>query len=391
MRERSLGLKSMALVLASVCSCGDDASNPTEPSTLTGPVTAQDVSILFPLPAPPLRTSLIGAEESGTLGPLLPKEIYLELPYVDALLSNEATYPFLRVVSIRFDPCFPGLGEPCHAQIRLVMQPVTVSDDGEFLETLDAAIHTFYELPIDQWEGCLADVVGAREASSVEGEPVVGVHPALLTEGVEGAFMTSLREVLLRCAGQQNLTRVTFMGLENLGSRWRFGGYDISAGELVPMVVVGFDEEVVEQTFFNDDATGMTFLEATVSPASPSPDEFALFLSSTRLETSTEEERLDAFRALLRVENPTLNSPATVDCVTCHLAMPVRDFVERTYGLSGDGLEESFVSDVIGRTAAGTTHLRAFGYFEDKPSISQRTVNETSATVHYVNDNLVGK
>jgi hypothetical protein len=160
---------------------------------------AQDVSILFPLPAPPLRTSLIGAEESGTLGPLLPKEIYLELPYVDALLSNEATYPFLRVVSIRFDPCFPGLGEPCHAQIRLVMQPVTVSDDGEFLETLDAAIHTFYELPIDQWEGCLADVVGAREASSVEGEPVVGVHPALLTEGVEGAFMTSLREVLLRC------------------------------------------------------------------------------------------------------------------------------------------------------------------------------------------------
>lgn len=392
MRNTSFGLVALTLAalssLAASCSDDDPAVTP-EPSVLVEPVTAQDVSILFPLPRPSLRTSLIGAEEDGGRGPLLPKAFFLELPYVDAIMSNEVSYPFMRVVSVRFDPCFPGLGEPCIPQIRMVMQPITPSDDGESLKANDAAIHTFYQLPIDEWESCLADVVAAREASNVEGEAVVDVHPALAAEGVEGAFMGRLREVLTRCAGYQNLTRVTFMALENLGSRWRFGGYDVADGELVPIVLPGL-EDVVEQTFFNEDATGMTFLEATVSPASPSPDEFSLFINDVLRESSTEAERLDAYRRLLRVENPTMHSPATVDCVTCHLALPVRDYAERTYALSADGLEESFPSDVTGRTGAATTHLRAFGYFAKNPSISQRTVNETSATVAYVNENLVG-
>jgi hypothetical protein len=343
-----------------------------------------DVSFLFPLPsALGERTSLIAADESGPLGELLPQDIYLALPLVDAALTNLKSYPLLRVISIRLDPCFPGLGEPCQHQIRLVMQPVTIAVTGDVLVANDAAVHLFYVLEEDAWLAALREIVRARVRAGVSEPGVLGVHPALAAEGLNGDFMATVRWVLRHAAGRENLTRVTFMALEAAGVRWRFGGVDVTKEGLVPVPIAGLVSG--EQTFVNQDVDGMTFEDAAVSPPSPSPDAFEIFLHPELLAATTEAERAALYGAILRVEHPEKHSPATVDCVTCHLTAPVKTWVERTYGLTPSTADLYPTDGLQGATSAATNHVRAFGYFATSPAISQRTVNETAAVVAYVN------
>jgi hypothetical protein len=139
----------------------------------------------------------------------------------------------------------------------------------------------------------------------------------------------------------------------------------------------------------------VSFDQADVSPESTSADDFSLFLFPDQAAAATVEERSAAFAALLRVENPTRHSPATVDCVTCHIAPGTRAHAEQTYAMTAAGSADAFVSgdgaEPPGQTSFGTHNLRAFGIFGPDPAISQRVVNETDAVVAYVNQELVGR
>ncbi len=383
-----LALAATALLLA----CDEEEPAPV-PKTLEEPVGPHDVSVLFPLPAVlGQRTSLIGADATGTRGTLLPEATYDALPPVDAVLSNIQSYPLLRVVSARFDPCFPGLGEPCQNQIRLVMQPVTIDKAGEKLAANDAAVHLFYSLSREELEAVVRRVVDLRKASGIETDAgPLGVHPALLSEGVEGPFASGFRDALLQYAGDKNLVRVTFMALRGAADDWRFGGFDIVDGAMVPMEIPGLSG-TYEQSFVNADQAGTVFDKASITPESTSADDFSLFLYPAKVSAATLEARQAAYGALLRVENPERHSPATIDCVTCHIAPGTRAFAERELGFSAAGSPDAFASgdEPPGKTVFGTQMLRAFGVFRSEPAIAQRTVNETEAVVAYVNDQLVG-
>lgn len=378
----------MALLAASAC------SEETEgPKPLTSTVGLQDVSILYPLPSPiGKRTSLIGAAEHGALGALLPHETFEALPPLHTTVSNGANYDFLRVVGIRIDPCFPGLDVPseaeCKNQIRLIMQPVVISNETQRLTTLDLAIHLFYSLDRQELTTVLADVVALREASLVERDSgPLGVHPALASEGVEGPFAVGLRDILLAHAGEQNLTRVTFMGVEQVGQRWFFGGYDIDNGELIPIDIPLIHAE--EEKFSNQDLEGKSFENAFIFPPSPAEDDLTLFFDPTQAEAADEPSRLAAYDAALRIENPENNSPDTIDCATCHIANAARRAAERAFAFSAEGRPDAYRGPdgalPEGATIEATNHLRAFGYQDDKPGISQRVVNETTAVVDHVN------
>lgn len=365
------------------------------PTTLEEPVGVHDVSVLFALPEVlGQRTSMIGADVEGKRGVLFPLDLFSELPLVDVLLSNEQSYGLLRVVSARFDPCFPGLGEACQNQIRLVMQPVTLDPGGEHLVANDAAVHLFYSVTREELEAALRHVVELRRASGIDdGSAPLGVHPALAAEGVEGRFARGFRDALLTYAGEENLVRVTFMALEGASDEWRFGGYDIVDGKLVPLAIPGLTSS--DQSFVNADRSGVSFDQASVTPESTNADDFSIFLFPDTARAATADERTAAFAALLRIENPTRHSPNTVDCVTCHIAPGTRAHVEQTYAMTALGSPEAFVSpdgsEPAGSTPFGTHNLRAFGIFGFEPAISQRTVNETDAVVAYVNQELVGR
>ncbi len=381
-----------ALVPA-LLACGVETA-PDLPKTLEEPVGAYDVSVLFPLPEPGQQTSMIGADAVGARGVLLPRARYAELPLIDVALNNDQSYGLLRVVSARLDPCFPGLGEPCEAQIRLVLQPILPSPVGDGLVANDAAVHLFYSLSRDELEAALRLVVELRvRAGFGASDAPLGVHPALEREGVDGPFARGLRAALLTYAGEENLVRVTFMALEGFSDQWRFGGYDVVGGSLVPMQIPGIGS--TEQEFLNEDRTGAGFSGVKVAPPSSSADEFSLLLDPIAAAGATAEARAAAFGAALRVESPDRHSPASVDCVTCHVAAPARAFAERTFGLSAVGSPDQWVAAdgaaPEGATELPTNGLRAFGILGRAPAVSQRVANETAAVVALVNAEMVGR
>ncbi len=148
-----------------------DAPPASHPTKLTAEVGVDDVSFLYPLPELRLRLSLLGAKETGPRGPLLPQEVVRSLPPLDTLQTNDDLYYLVRVVSVRIDPCFPGLGvkeeRDCKNQIRLVMQPVVLEARGAGLTTMDLALHLFYTLGRDELAGFLHIVRSRKRASKV--------------------------------------------------------------------------------------------------------------------------------------------------------------------------------------------------------------------------------
>ena len=107
--------------------------------------------------------------------------------------------------------------------------------------------------------------------------------------------------------------------------------------------------------------------------------ELALVLNSATAQNTAPGDRQRAMDALTRVENPALESPDTVDCAACHLANRVRGHLQTTFSLSSSlsyaGTTEA--TRLIGGADRDNENLRAFGYFNDQPAISQRAANET--------------
>ncbi len=386
-------MKRALLVLSCVLAACDETE--AQPTTLDEPIGVFDVSLLYPIPgALAERTSLVGAAEVGAKGTLLPRDVYEQLPRVDLALPNQQSYDMMRVVAVRFDPCFPALREPCQNQIRVVMQPVVFHVSGEMLVASDDAIHLFYALTREQWVTAVRRVSDLGRAAGVGAEVgPLGVHPALSAEGVEGTFADGLRQVLLDNAGEQNLSRVTFMALGGFGDVWTFGGFDVDGGALVPMPIAGISQR--DQTFVNLDHEGVSFVDASIAPASTSADDLSLLLDPEAAAAATSDAVGLAYAAALRIESPDHHTPETVDCASCHVAMSARSWAEVSYALSAEGRPDAYRSEdgaiPAGATAYRTNHLRAFGHFGTLPSISQRVVNETAAVVAYVNREIVGR
>lgn len=384
-----------ALAAAFVFAVGCEGETQTPPGApiekLTTDVGTDDVSFLYPLTVPHAqRLELLGTTSKGSRGVLLPRALYDALPVLDVLSPNEDLYSLFRVVSVRIDPCFPGLGvvseSDCKNQVRLVAQPVLPLPESG-LTTTDVALHLFFTLSRAELSRLLGELVALREAGGVaaaarEGRP--GVHP-LLGQGLASPAAKKLRETLLGYVGASTLTRVTFMGLEQVGLGWRFGGFDVRDGKLVPFAIPSAETEV--QSFANRDVEGRTFEAAEAFPSTKSMAELSLFFDRKRLEAAPSEDLTRALGTLYRLENPKAHSPDTVDCVSCHVAQAAKSYAASVRPLVGGEAER--YREPKGEAPEGepyaTNQLRAFGYFGSRPSVSARVVNETAEVVAHVN------
>lgn len=398
MRATRLTSAGWALLVtsASIAAACSDASPPAlaePPPPITEALRPHDVSILYPLPEPHLRTTLLGTNSEGARGPLLPQRLYSALPTIEEFVEAGNTYALLRVVSARLDPCFPTLDESavdgCTPQLRLVFQPVLpVSVDEELvLTTVDAALHVFYRLSDEELDLTLRRVVAARQrALPNDTVSVLGPHPALLAEGPEGAFSKELTDALLDVAGEKNLTRITFMGVEGFGLIWRFGGFDVVGGELVPFAIPTVDDD--DQIFSNADDDGIDFEGAFALPDVRSSDDIRLLFDSKTALTASREAQLEAYGAALRIESPDFHNPDTIDCVSCHVAASAHAWAEDKLGIDPTTHESTYRNRrgelVGGGTVHRTNRLRAFGYFARDVAISQRTANETEAVMAFL-------
>ena len=231
-----------SLILAGLYLSGGMSLPPT-PIYAGNPLFAEDLSILFP----PLSSAaesglLISASTATSNGVVLPKSLFDRLPRLTFNIPEEAIYGSLRVVGARLDPCFPGVVAPstptpvCHAQLRLVVQPLDLNGDAGALyppsgqAESDTAMHLFYDLSDSQWRSLLVSIQALRVRNGLTDgfDPwVLGVHQGLKQKGLGSPYARELTALLLGVLDERNLSRVTFFLLRGRHS-WEFGGFSVS-------------------------------------------------------------------------------------------------------------------------------------------------------------------
>lgn len=381
-----------AAVLTAACSddpstgAADAAPTAADATPITGEPRAlvrHDVSVLWPLP-PAGQDSLLAATDSGLGGPLVPRARFdaIGLSVVKDLETADEEYAALRVVAIRFDPCFIHQwgGATCQAQIRLVLQAVDV-DGGT---TFDGALHALYNLTDAEFTVVASELraLTAAAPEQADAEAPLGVSPALVAQGTDGAYAQNLRALVLRHVGEGNLARLTFMTRTDArAGEWQFGGHAIierietGFGPPGPIEILGLDGATIQKASQNG-GEGFAF---EVMPGL-AEDVGLLGLDEVVLLARSAKDRADVEAWALAVQNPMQTSPDSTDCLSCHVGGHVTRVLEAADpGILPDGVVRG--PRVITTAEAEKDNLRAFGYFGATPYVSQRTANDTEFTL----------
>jgi hypothetical protein len=331
----------------------------------------------LPIPASPAAAGALGPTDAGSKGKLLTQAVYNEIPEFGVVPAEGLDYARMRAVGIRFDGCFPKPAG-CEAQIRIVMQPVT--DKGA---TLDSALHLFYTLAESELAEVVPELRRLRALAPEVQDAPLAVHAGLVAQGLDGAYGAALRELVLKYAGDQNLTRMTFFlrAPPTAFDEWFFGGFDRVAGKLQALDIVGVGK--VNQMVRREDLADGYQYELTPSPKVP--EDIDVLLTSEKAKAATAEARSAALAALARIENPQKGGPDKLSCAGCHVSTFVRETTRAKHGLDLATLPDAFQSsrDLTRTGGAATTvaSLRAFGYFDKQAMIGDRVINESAAVV----------
>ncbi len=351
-----------------------------------------DVSILYPLPTGMDLSGLIAVTETGVGGPLLPAAALARIPSLDRAAPNDITK--LRVLAVRFDPCFPGRDAtgpiPCRAQVRLVAQPMRPLSAGQLPGAADGAIHLHYEITNAELRALVARVLALRIAAGVADGAPFGLHPAL-TPALDTPFATGLKALLLANIGAGKLRRITFT--TRTAARqplWEFGGVNIdAAGAVTDLAHVGVTRppDGSPPVQLLNDQLGMRYV---VTPDSSWEGALTPLYVRTEIAAITTPVRTELTNKIHRLEHPSETSPESVDCVSCHIAMHLRHDATSawtTFDSTGQFTSPLPLTLPFPTIAGQRDRVRAFGYFEREPQVNQRVVNETAAAVDRFRNN----
>ncbi len=355
-------------------------------------LTTSDVSTLLPLPNRAEWPQLLAPTDRGLGGELLPRQAFGQLPNLVIGGNPHLIYQDqLRVVALRIDPCFQEGAAPlkCRRQIRLVWQPLEFPKDRARASAIDAAAHSFYDLSEQHWDTFLTELRELSATRSEASDVHLDLHPQIVKEGLGGVYWSQLRALILKYAGLQNLSRVTGMNVDPIGSLWIFSGIEVDQENYQRIRIPRVDRGA--QGFFIDPKELSEF-RAKINPY---PENQLAFLnlvadSKSRDPVMDRAELIEALNQANRLENPELENTGSVDCVSCHIAQSVRLWGERK------GLQKLFEVElrptrfdnpnVTKISASGfINRLRAFGYFLDEANVSRRTDNETQMVLQSVN------
>lgn len=311
----------------------------------------------------------------GAFGELLPAYASNKLPLMEPSLSRDIQAARFEVVAIRIDP----------PEIRLVWGIfLNFARPGQAprILAMDTALHTFYKMTDEK--GFLNELkqISQLSRSDVTQNLALSVHPTLQREGFTGAYGKAFKALILKSVGEKNLFKLTFMAMSAIHLKWDFGGFNIANGKATPLQIAKVNTDKV-QIFTNDSFPPVEF-NGGIGPAPKGQDAFNRLVSDSRKSQVSEDDKLlEAHLTARKIENPSLETPTTGDCVSCHVAQPVRLFTEaQKYSLK-ETTESRYVNAAFNLKnnspdRSRTDNVHAFGWFSDMPSINQRTINETA-------------
>lgn len=355
-----------------------------------------DVSYLMPLPTQIGPDNLLGLEAPGNGGPLLPRGTMGTIPPLSPVMTEADAAENLRVIAVRIDPCFPlPTPQACQKQIRLVWQPLEPGFRNK-VQTVDAALHSFYVLTDAEFDGVLKDLAAWKKRFNVSTDNLpLQVHPAWKQQGDQSPAFLEFNSIVKKYAGVARLTRVTVMVVRGAGDMWTFQGYDFENGRLKLFKIPRTDRSA--QTFINFAVPSDHFQRGMISPAPAGDDAITKVISnSDRLKVGNEDLILKELRAMHRAENPHNFNPENMDCATCHVALPARVWLENNrkdlpLGAHADAFAYKNPNHNMENKSTNiknTQIIRAFGYFGEEVAISQRVIHESAAVADQINSYL---
>lgn len=353
-----------------------------------------DVSILLPLPKSDSDLKLmISPYSSGLAKLLLPKDTFHSLPQIVVKVKNELVFSqLLKVIAVRIDPCFQEGSAPqsCRRQIRFVWQPVFFKNNSP--QTIDAALHSSYELSEPQWNEFLLNYEKLKQTTNKSKNYLaLDIHPTLKEQGYEGNFWLSLKDLLLKYCGEKSLTQITVMTLEGAEDQWVFSGIKFNQGLIHPIMIPKVFS--TGQTFMAAE-TDTRHFQATVAPIKTGNLGLWFFDNSRSVKNKfTESEFKVWVRELLEVENPLKHNSGTTDCISCHISTNVLNWHRNnfdwnwTFEFSNSEFKSS--RNLFNKTLNNwkAQHMRAFGYQNTEPRFSQRVINESAVVVDWLEKN----
>jgi hypothetical protein len=261
-------------------------------------------------------------------------------------------------------------------------------------------VHAFYSLTRAELTQTLKALVQLRAANATTADlGPLSIHPVLAQQGVGGAMAQGLGRIVLQFAGSSNLTRFTAMSSASLFSHpqggearfWNFLGFDVNRGTLNPMNIPTLQGGVTMEKF---SVAGTDPLRGTFEEGTTSADNMNPLGNVDSAKAAGPADLQKAYTAALKIENPNVHSPNTIDCASCHVAQAARQLVGEadpfhlsdTEGAAFRGAPPSTTPVVNDSLKALNIH--AFSYRDAHAMINQRIINETTAVVAFVNTNV---
>lgn len=306
---------------------------------------------------------------------LIPRAIY------DRVIRNPAAgggidqdfifnaYDEFRVVAVRFDLCDRIASGPCPVndpRFRLVLQRVQMS------QARDTALHAFFTVPAAELQPILGELEALARLQATSTAAVLQPSPALRASP-NGMYAQKLGALLRRYCTTTTLSRLTFFAQPDLFAqiRWVFRGVELDGGAFADIPIPHATDGGIQHVLLGRNGYDVTML-------ADAPAGFARATSERAIAMSSPAQITEALSALAEINDPLSRGVDTLQCVACHVATPlvqpradagtVPARFTSSYDLSLDG----------GDSPASLGSLRAFGWFGDRPMISQRVVNETA-------------
>jgi hypothetical protein len=354
-----------------------------------------DVSYLMPSPQDTKQadSTLLRPDSAGLKGPLISSHT-LERIISQSKMRLFKGIHFFYGVSVRIDPCFHmDLGSlKCQAQVRMVWQPWAGT------KLVDTAIHSFYNLTDKQFAQLAQELLMLKLSHGVPTDWLpLQIHPAIQAQGLNGPFMTGLKNILLNYCGEQNLARVATMGFSEIGvpnvapqGKWTFSAFDYANGRFARISIPRIQQ--MAQSLDN-----ITLNDYHLSPAQSGPLPSGADTLTSLITDSKSIKAPDALAAGIaayRIQNPKFLNSNTLDCVSCHVSQQAGLWI--TANFPSQDISSPFKQYVYRSTTSNlqntsdqslsTNKFIMFGRFPDGTHvISQRTINESAEVVDQLN------
>ncbi|MDP2270652.1 MAG: hypothetical protein Q8N23_13520 [Archangium sp.] len=277
----------------------------------------------------------------------------------------------LRVLAARFDICDRATPGPCEADadgvFRLVLQPVF----GAPPRVEDVTFHAFFSVPRAEVPQVVDEL---RELAALQDVPR---GAALRVNTADATSRQRLARLVTRYAKSARMHRLTLFGQETDRAAliWIFRGEERAPDTLGPIEIPGIATTSQEVLLFGGDSY-------VVTPVADFPSGFSRAVMESNFRNATTAQQLESVRSLLAIDNPSLHTANTVQCASCHLVTTLLQPRAADAGIDVTTQPESFGSPSFDLTPLGAQSarfrtLRALGYFNDTPLVSQRVINET--------------